>query len=53
MDATAIIALAIAAMNEAIKAIDAANTGDLATAQAHLAAARNHFSASVDAWDKA
>ena len=53
MGATEIISAALAGINLLNKSIEAANAGDLETAKRHLADAREHFSASVDAWDAA
>ena len=53
MGLTDIISLAITGINLLTKSIDAANAGDLATAQANLAAARDHFAKAVAAWEAA
>lgn len=53
MGASEIITAALGAINLANKAIEAANSGDLEKAKAFLAQSREHFSASVDAWNAA
>lgn len=53
MGAAEIISAALAGINLLNKSIEAANAGDLETAKGHLAAAREHFSGSVAAWDAA
>lgn len=53
MDPISIITMATAGIKLATEAIDAASTGDVETAQQKLDAARDHFSASVEAWEAA
>jgi len=47
------IRLATAGIEAYTRAVDAANAGDMETAVAKLAEARNHFGASQAAWDAA
>jgi hypothetical protein len=47
------IRLATAGIEAYTRAIDAANAGDMETAMAKLAEARDHFGASQAAWDAA
>lgn len=53
MTAAEIIALAIEGVKLATNAIESANSGDIETAKANLAAARDHYAKAGAAWDAA
>lgn len=53
MGATEIISTAAVAIDLLNKAIAAANAGDMATAQAYLRTARDHYAQASAAWDAA
>lgn len=53
MGAAEIISIALAGINLLTKSIEAANAGDLATAQTLLAQAREHFAKAEAAWNAA
>lgn len=51
MDPTMLISLAVTGVTQLMKAIDAANQGDADAAAKLLAAARDHFTTSLNNWD--
>lgn len=53
MEAAEIISLALEGMKLAMQSIEAANAGDLETAQANLLASRDHYAKASQAWESA
>ena len=53
METTEVIAVSVALLNQAARAIALANEGDAERAEKALRDARDHFDASVAAWDNA